>query len=69
MFSVPCVFIHSKSPGHLLPVLSCAYLALYCQNACVCGACVCVRVCALRIVSRDKSLRFKKYYYCILLLS
>ena len=23
MFSVPCVFVHSKSPGSLLPVLSC----------------------------------------------
>ena len=39
------VFIHSKSPGHLLPVLSCVYLALYSQNACVCGClCVCARV-------------------------
>ena len=81
MFSVPCVFIHSKSPGRLLPVLSCVYLALYSQNVCVGGclfvcvracvrACVCVCVCvfALRIVSRDKILRFKNtliinYYY------
>ena len=78
MFSVPCVFIHSKSPRYLLPVLSCVYLALYSQNACV-GGCICARarvcmfVCAraraLRIVSiRDKILRFKNtliinYYY------
>ena len=61
MFSVPCVFIHSKSPGRLLPVLSCVYLALYSPNACVCGClCVCVhahlewslgtRFCALKIL-------------------
>ena len=36
--------IHSKSPGRLLPVLSCVYSALYSQNACVCG-CLCLCVC------------------------
>ena len=46
MFSVPCVFIHSKSPRRLLPILSCVYLALYSQNACVYRClCVCVCVC------------------------
>ena len=69
MFSVPCIFIHSKPPGFLLPLLSCVYLALYSQNACVCGClCVCVCVCArllacleysLKIVSRDMILGFK----------
>ena len=44
MFSVPCIFIHSKSPRHLLPFLSCVYLVLYSQNACVC-VCVCARAC------------------------
>ena len=53
-------------------VLSCIYLALYGQNACVCRClCVCVCVCVcLRLVSRDKILRFKNtliiiYYYHI----
>ena len=70
MFSVPCVFIHSKSPGRLLPVLSCVYLALYSQNACVCGClcvCVCVRARALRIVSRDKILRLRILLLLLLL--
>ena len=40
------VFIHSKSPRRLLPILSCVYLALYSQNACMCvPVCVCVCVC------------------------
>ena len=31
----------------VLPILSCVYLALYSQNACVCMClCVCVCVCA-----------------------
>ena len=84
MFSVLCVFIHSKSPGHL----SCVYLALYSLNVCVCvcacvRACVCLCVCVcvcgclcvcvytLRIVSRDKILCFKNtliLYYYLLLL-
>ena len=64
-FLFPCflfradVFIHFKFPGHLLPILSCVYLALYSQNACVCR-CLCVCVCAcyvLRIVSRIKTAR------------
>ena len=57
ILDLPCflfradVFIHSKSPGRMLSVLSCVYLASYSQNACVCGClCVCVRVYALRIV-------------------
>ena len=74
MFSVQRVFIQSKSPGHLLPILSCVYLALYCQNACVCGClcvcvCVCVCVCALRIVSRDKSLHFKNTFIIIIVVN
>ena len=32
------------------------------MRVCVC-VCVCVRARALRIVSRDKILRFKKYFY------
>ena len=51
------VSIHSKSPGRLLPNLSCIYLALYSQNSCVH---VCARV--LRIVSGDKILRFKNTF-------
>ena len=39
------VFTHSKSPGRLLAILSCVYLALYSQKACVCG-CLSVCVCA-----------------------
>ena len=79
MFSVPCVLIHSKSPGRLLlcivRMLVCAgappSLSLsLCMCVCVCvGACVRACVRALRIVSRDKIFRFKKYfnydyYYC-----
>ena len=41
------VFIYSKYPGCLLPILSCVYLVLYSQNVCVCGClCMCVCVCA-----------------------
>ena len=53
-------------PGVCCPFLSCVYLALHSQNACACGClCVCVCVCArtraraLRIVCKDKILRFK----------
>ena len=63
MFSVPCVFIHSKSPGHLL---LCIVRMLVCAGACVC---VCVCVCALRIVSRDKILRFKNTLILLLLVA
>ena len=58
----------------LLPVLSCVYLALYSQNACVCQClcvCVCVCVCArahaLRIVSRDKIWCFKNIFIIIII--
>ena len=56
MFSVPCVFIHSKSTGRLLPVfklcifsfvsfmLVCAGASAWCMCVCVC-VCVCVRAC------------------------
>ena len=47
----------------LVPVCVCACMYVH---VCVCAhACVCVCVCALRIVSRDKIVRFKKYciYY------
>ena len=47
------VFTHSKSPGRLLSVLSCVYLALYSQYICLCVR-VLLRVHALRIVSRDR---------------
>ena len=74
-----CVFIHSKSPGHLLPILSCVYLALYSQNASVCGClCVCLWVCAhthacmhvyvLRIVSRDTFCALKILLLSLLML-
>ena len=71
----------SRSPGPLLPVLSCVYLALYSQNACV-RECLCVCVCVggvggvwgvcvcayvLRIVSRDKILRFKNNLIIIII--
>ena len=69
----------SRSPGRLLPVLSCVYLALYSQNACV-RECLCVCVCVggvggvwgggayvLRIVSRDKILRFKNTLIIIII--
>ena len=47
-----------------------AFAALYSQNACVCGClCVCVCVCAraLRIVFRDKILRFKNTLIIIII--
>ena len=76
MFSVLCVFIHSRFPERLLPVLSCVYLALCSLNACVCGCLslslsLSVRARALRIVSRDEILRFKNtaiiiINYCLL---
>ena len=75
------VFIYSKYPGCLLPILSCVYLVLYSQNVCVCGClcmcvCVCARACvcarvytyALRIVSRDKILRFKNTLIIIIII-
>ena len=53
----------SISSLRLLPVLSCLNLALYSQNARVCGClCVCVCVCvyALKKVSMNKILNFTK---------
>ena len=46
-----------------------AFAALYSQNACVCG-CLCVCVCAraLRIVFRDKILRFKNTFIIIIII-
>ena len=43
------VFMHSRSPGRLLPVLSCVYFSFawsecLCVRVCVC-VCVCVRAC------------------------
>ena len=68
----------SGLPGVCCPFLSGVYfLALYGQDACVCGVplCVCVRVfgraCvgarALRIVSRGKILRFKNTFIIIII--
>ena len=72
--SVPCVFIHSKSPGRLLPVFKLCMFSfvivrmLVCAGASAWCVCVCVCVYALRIVSNDNFLRFKNtlimiYYY------
>ena len=72
MFSVLCVFIHSKSPGRLL---LCTVRILVCAGACVCVCvCVCARACVrvcvcarvLRIVSRDQILRFKNTFIIII---
>ena len=41
-----------------MPVLSCAYLVCIVRMLVCAGAFVCVRVCAVTIVSRDKILRF-----------
>ena len=60
MFSVSYLFIYSKSPRCLLPILSCGYLALHSQNACVCG-CLCV------CVSRDKILHFKNTFIIVII--
>ena len=61
MLVLVLVFIDSKSPGRLLPVLGCVYLALYRQNDCECGwLCVCVCVCVcVRARLGDNILRFE----------
>ena len=44
------------------------FATLYSQNVCVCRClcvCVCVYTCVLRVVSRDKILRFKNTYYYV----
>ena len=67
MSSVPCVFIHAKSPGRLLPVLSYVYLAFYNQNACECGClCVCVCVCVCVCMHLEQSLGTRFYALKIL---
>ena len=72
--SVPCVFIHSKSPGRLLPVFKLCMFSfvivrmLVCAGAsawCVC-VCVCVSVC-LCVPSKDKILRFKNTFIIIII--
>ena len=73
-FHVFCSVLLSTSISsvRLLPILSCVNLALYSQNAWVCGClcvCACMRVCLCAcvctiIVSMDKILHFTNCQHC-----
>ena len=59
-------FIHSRSPGRLLPILSCVYFS-FVWSECLCVRVpLCVCVCVHARTLRDKILRFKNTFIIII---